>query len=356
MASPLDFFSAGQSIGSANAPSTAGPQSVMDMFKAQQENQMKLAQTAALFKAEKQYEYATDPSKIESQAKLNASGLGSGGGGNPLQAAAAGGPQVGQGSLGSNVPTSFTSVTGQKFDNQAAEVDKDVSKKQLDDAGVEAVGAVAMKRQLDKMRDLYEDAMSKLPAQGIGSRASAPTPGIFQGLEAMAATKAQKATLDLQGQSNPSWIAYKAAIPEFAQLAERGLYGARGRQVNQLVQQEKLAFPGGTGTKQSDDAQWGLFHQNADAPIQMYDSLHKTFLGTPSPINYVSKYDNPLQSAASSQGTPRADTARDASTTSNSNLLGKDQARQAITTKIAKDPSKKNLYSGRFKQLYGEDL
>lgn len=66
---------------------------VMDLFKMQQENAFKLAQTAALFRGEKEYEYQTDPTKVEAaqRQKSNADFLG---GGNSL-GPGAGGAQPG---------------------------------------------------------------------------------------------------------------------------------------------------------------------------------------------------------------------------------------------------------------------
>jgi len=70
--------------------------------------------------------------------------------------------------------------------------------------------------------------------------------------------------------------------------------------------------------------------------------------------NYTNQYGNQLQDSG------RADTAPDASTTSQSDqtsLLPVEQARQLIRAKVAKDPTKAELYAKRFEQNYpGEKL
>lgn len=83
---PLGFFNAGQAAGKESAnPFQIASGNVMDVFKANIENQMKLAQTAALFKGEKQYDYANDPTKVTANFENAQRGLGSGqpGGGMP---------------------------------------------------------------------------------------------------------------------------------------------------------------------------------------------------------------------------------------------------------------------------------
>lgn len=81
----MDFFQAGQKIGKANAPSSSGVDNVLDMFKTQAENKMKLQQTAALFKGEEQYKNQNDPTRVDAANRVasNSNFLG-GGQSNPM--------------------------------------------------------------------------------------------------------------------------------------------------------------------------------------------------------------------------------------------------------------------------------
>lgn len=70
---PMDFFQAGTSLGqSQKSPMAYGAENVHDIFNKMMENQMQLAQTAAIFKGQKEYEYGTDPTKLESAANYKA--------------------------------------------------------------------------------------------------------------------------------------------------------------------------------------------------------------------------------------------------------------------------------------------
>lgn len=136
------FAEAGRKAGEeSQSPFGYGAQNVMDLFKMQQENAYKLAQTAALFQGEKQYEYGTDPTKIAAGKNLQAMsdtdnggsvGGGSGGAafpGTTAGATASGGPAPA--TKGNMIQQSAEGFGGKKFVNPGVGAQEQLMKDRL---------------------------------------------------------------------------------------------------------------------------------------------------------------------------------------------------------------------------------
>lgn len=123
---PLGFFNAGQAAGKQSAsPFEVGAGNVMDVFKQGIENQMKIAQTAAVFKGEKQYDYENDPTKVRSAKDLkamsdtdNGTSVGGGSNGAAVTGKVSGGTTSGgptAGTAGNMIQQSAEGFGGKKF-------------------------------------------------------------------------------------------------------------------------------------------------------------------------------------------------------------------------------------------------
>lgn len=274
---PLGYFSAGQAAGKASAsPFEIGAGNVMDVFKQGIENQMKLAQTAALFKGEKGWENQNDPTKLEAQAKLNASGFGPGGGGggmgnNVLQDAAAGGQQQQDtGTLGTNVPTEFTSVTGQKKENQRAAVDKKaaeelVAQKEKIQSNANAVDMLA------ELQKHYESGVKHAIIQSDPSSETNP-------LIAMATSQAQGRSLDFTAKKNPEWQLYQDFKKNTSFSADRNLYDEKGKLIGQQLDAGVKTLSDGYDSKTVAHGKFSTLFDMAGRSIDVYNNnVRKVF-------------------------------------------------------------------------------
>lgn len=328
-------FQAGKGA-AVQSPFETGAGNVFDLFKEQQETAMKLAQTAALFKGEKGWENQNDPTKLEAQAKLNASGLGGGtdSGGPPPPGTPFPGSQPAGGALGTNVPTSFTSITGQKFDNQNAQVTGDVIKKQLDASSQDAAGAALMMQKMDELKKLHDQALN---SSGIDRAKVSPSPF---GLATRASQATQAAELSMQGPDNPSWQNYENAKSNFSQMADRGLFGEKGKLTGQQIKSGQLLFPGKSGTLEGDQGLWDILYSIPKNTIDFHNNLVQKNLGVGSPAGIQT---NPIQNAAAAQ---------------QNNINPKTmtpERKSEYGTALAKYPGKKSAILAKYKEEAGAD-
>ncbi len=278
MADLMNAFQIGQGIGKANAfPGAEASGNILDMFNQQMQNQMKLQQQAALFKGEKNYEWSNSPQSQEAQAKLNASGFGpgsQGGGTGGPPPGTFGNPPPSSGTLGSDVPTEFTSITGQKYSNQNAEVSKQVAQKALDESSTGVQAAKNVLPVLDRLHDLYY--------QGLGSEGpTSVKPGDVIG--ARINPLLQQGNLAMQGASNPAWTTYKKELESFSNLIGRGAYGEVGRIPFLQNMQNIRNFPTEGTTAEQADQLWKGNYQVVGAHIKNHNMLVDQTVG-----------DNPL--------------------------------------------------------------
>lgn len=330
-------------------PFEYGAGNVMDLFKMQQENAMKLAQTAALFQGEKQYEYQTDPTKVGAQRQLNElngfSGGGSGVASNPMPSSpnSGGSPTpnpIQQGALNNGMVQTGTDIMGHKFENQGAAVTKDVIQKQLESSSSDAAGAALMLQKMDELKNLHDRA---LKASGIDRAKVQQSPF---GLATRASQATQSAQLSMQGPDNPDWQNYENAKKNFAMMADRGLFGEKGKLTGQQIAAGNMLFPGKGGTQEGDEGLWNILYSVPKQTIDFHNQLVAKNLGSNSPAQIQS---NPIQSAAAAQQN---------SSTNKIDPAQKENDRVEIKKRLASGKYEKTKAKmiADFKNEYGEDL
>lgn len=286
------YFQVGSQIGKANSPSSAGVSGVMDMFKNVAENKMKLQQQAGLFKSEKEYEYRTDPTKREAQAKLDASGYS----GQPGSAAMAPQPinggnaftnatgvNLGGGNVG-NVQTSFTDVAGHKFENQPAELNKQAASDLLKERS-DMISAGAALDQIAKLNQMYE--------KGVGNAAIKSDPSKKTNiLQALAGSKGQGASLAATRIKNPDWDKYESFRKNTSYFTDRYVWGEKGKLIAQQLDAGVQTLPTGETPKTTAYGKFSEVYDAAGRRLSAYNNAIKQAFGENSPYEVHPAYED----------------------------------------------------------------
>lgn len=295
---PLEYFKAGQAAGSQSAsPFQVGAGNVMDVFKQGIENQMKLAQTAALFKGEKNYENSVDPTKITAQKRLDAlpgsgkndsSGMGPGGGAITPDASTdmADGGSQGGGILGTNVPVKNTNAMGTETVDQRAPVNEKAAQELIGQRTSMMSNANAMDT-IAELQKHYEKGMAgawvhsdpkanPLPQTGNPILNAAKT-GMNMA-SANASSWAQGASLNANKNSNPEWKIFSDLRKNTSFAVDRNLYDEKGKLIGQQLDAGLTGVSGGDDPKTAAYGKFSNLYDMGGRRLEMYNNaVRKTF-------------------------------------------------------------------------------
>ncbi len=138
------FAQAGKDGGKASKnPLQYGAENVLDLFTQDRQNAAKLAQTAALFKAEKNYEYATDPTKIRATKDQEAMGNGGAAGSAPVAGSSPPSTSRAKPGGGNMIQKSAEGYGGQKFENpEVGAIEQQMKDRMEQDASFSALSSM----------------------------------------------------------------------------------------------------------------------------------------------------------------------------------------------------------------------
>lgn len=299
---------------------------VMDLFKKQQETGMNLAMTAALFKGQKDYEYNTDPTKIEAQGKLNSPGLSGGafgdsGSGSDTSSQPSGAPPSGspfpgaggnQGTIGSNVATEATDYRGIKHVNQKAIVDQKAAEELVAQRSAVQSNANAVD-MLAELQKHYDNGVKHALVHSDPGQDANP-------VIAAATSQAQGRSLDLTSAKNPEWQLYQSFKKNTSFSADRNLYDEKGKLIGQQLDAGVQGMSSGYDSNTLAHAKISTLFDMAGRPIDVYNNKIRQTFGPnsqyevhPKNEDYVSKtHDKYLALKSIQDGTGDAEKVKQA--------------------------------------------